>query len=81
MSVTISRDEWLKALNEAGFSAEHDEDAITVNDFAEMMGMTRDTADRRLRALVKAGKAAQTRKITQGRDGRTLSFIAFRLLA
>ena len=80
--VSISRDEWLKALAAAGIDDEtHDPDAVTVAEFAEMFGVNRQTAMRRLQALEKAGAATRTRKRQTDVSGRSISFIAFRLNA
>ena len=52
----ISRDEWLKALQEVGIERENDPDALTIDEFAAMFGMARTTAQHRLERLVAAGK-------------------------
>ena len=79
MSTGIARDEWLKALNEAGLVHENDTEAVTVAEFAEMFGVDRQTADRQLQRLAQAGKATKTRKAGHAPDGRRLSFVAYRL--
>lgn len=82
MSATINRDEWLKALDAAGLEggAEDDRDAVTVNEFAAMFGLTRGTAERRLQGLAKARKATRTRKVLILEDrGRRVACIAYRL--
>ena len=59
----IARDEWLKALAEAGIEdVQSDDGSITVEDFAEMFSLARSTSARRLEALVAAGKAKETTK-------------------
>jgi DNA-binding IclR family transcriptional regulator len=78
--VSISRDEWLKALTEIGESVEDDQQAITVAEFAEMFTMSKCTAARRLDTLVSEGKAARTRKRQRvASNNRLMSLIAYRL--
>lgn len=77
---TITRDEWLKALSEAGVGIQDDPSAITIREFGTMFGLTDYTAVRRLKALVAKGLAIETRKVAPGRDGRRCQFIAYRLL-
>lgn len=79
MSLTITRDEWLKALEDVGVSDEDDQGALTVAEFMEMFGVPRFTAERRLRHLAATGKATRTRKRGRTPDGRSFSFIAYRL--
>ena len=81
MSVTINRDEWLKALTDAGVTMENDPDALTVAEFQEMFGLTRSTSERHLRKLVAEGKAIETKKLMRtANNRRTVAHIAFRLL-
>ena len=81
MSAGISRDEWMKALTEAGLhDQEDDQAAVTVTEFAAMFGIHRLRAARQLEALAKAGKAHKTYKRTRTPDGgRTFRYIAYRL--
>jgi len=58
----INRDQWLNALTEVGLAYDDDPDAITINEFAAMIGTQRIAAKTRLDALVAAGKATRTRK-------------------
>lgn len=77
----ITRDEWIRALAEAGEPVEDDRDALTVREFGEMFGMTRPTAERRLQALVTQGKAIKTyKRVRVASNNRMVSLIAFRLL-
>lgn len=77
----IDRDLWLKALNDAGLQHEDDQGAITIEEFATIIGMKRVAASCRLEALVVAGKAVKTRKRTTTTDGRrTFYAVAYRLL-
>lgn len=75
----INRDEWLKAMQDAGLSNEDDQDAVTVTEFAEMFDLHRATAERHLAKLESAGKAIRTRKRSAGIDGRRYSAVAYRL--
>lgn len=79
MSTTITRDDWLKALDDAGITGENDESALTVNEYAEMMGVSRCTAFSQLQRLVRLGKAAKTYKMGTTSYGRNIRYIAFRL--
>ncbi len=80
MNASISRDEWLKALNEAGYQdGQDDPTAITVPEFAQMLGVNRQAAIRRLNTLVATGKATRTRKWSRYTDGRSVLMLAFKL--
>jgi hypothetical protein len=77
----ISRDDWLSALESAGFTQENDQGAITIPEFMAMMGLASlPAASKRLDTLVAQGKAKRTRKVAVGTDGRQLSRVAYRLL-
>lgn len=77
----ITRDEWLRALTEAGVASPDvdDQDAVTIIEFQEMFGLPRNTAAFKLRALVTAGKATETRKVVLNSYGRRQSLKAWRL--
>jgi len=75
-----SRDDWLKALDDAGvMSIQDDRQAVTVNEFASMMGFTHMTASRRLQALAAAGKATRTIKVALVANNRRFPCVAYRL--
>jgi len=77
----ISRDEWLHALQEANIDlCIHDPDSITTGEFGEMLNIDRSAAARRLKLLVKAGRATRTTKRVQGSDGRTVTLPAYKLV-
>ena len=77
----IQRDEWLRALSEAGEPLINDQQAITVNEFAEMMQLSsRSTAERKLKRLVGAGHAIRTLTIRTNNYGRTNHLIGYRLV-
>ena len=77
----INRDEWLKALKDAGFEdpGVDDQDAITIGEFAKLMGVPEATASNQLRALVARGKATRTLKKAMNTYGRRVSYVAYRL--
>lgn len=79
--MSLTRDDWLRALDEAGVPHEHDAAALTVDEYAEMFTISRVTAGRQLDRLVKAGKAARTYKRQCDRNGRLRSYVAYRLLS
>jgi hypothetical protein len=81
MSSGITRDEWLSALESAGIDERDDQDAITPTELADLLGIDRQAAARRLRKMVKLGKATQTRKRVAVSDGRVQSLPAYRLVA
>lgn len=78
----ITRNEWLKALGDAGLhSTEDDPTAVTVMEFAAMMGnLGRSTAAHQLARLVHAGKAVETRKWVTTTYGRRTQCRAFKLI-
>lgn len=77
----INRDEWLKAIDEAGMALEDDQSAVTIYEFAELFGLVPNTAWRHLEKLVKAGKAERTSKRKTCPDGkRAWHYKAYRLL-
>jgi hypothetical protein len=68
MTPEISRDEWLRALDEAVCAnVETDASALTVGEFAAMCGIPYSTAGNRLELMVKNGKAVRTKKRSAGR--------------
>lgn len=73
--MSINRDEWLRALAAAEQRTDHDERALTVTEFATLMQLPRTTAGEKLRRMVAAGHAQETRKWVLGR-----SRLAFRLV-
>ena len=77
----ITRDEWLAALNEAGYHDEkHDPDAVTIPEFAALIGVTRRTAEWRLKRLVETGHATRAYKRTTRSDGKPITLPAYRLV-
>lgn len=79
-NATITRDEWLRALNEAtGLDSTDDQSALTQTEYAHLMGVTVSTAHGQLAALVRAGKATRTKKWAISSYGRRLQYIAYKL--
>lgn len=75
-----SRDDWLKALGEVGLHHESDENALTVLEYAALMGQKQSTAYGHLESLVASGKAIKTRKRSPTSTyGRMVSHVAYRL--
>ena len=75
-----TRDDWLRALGDAGLHAGTDDPtALTVPEFAKMMDLPRHTAARHLDKLEKVGKAIRTRKWAHASDGTRRSYLAFKL--
>ena len=78
MTTSINRDEWLKAVADAGIASEDDQEALTVQEYAELFSIDRQTADRQLKKLEAAGKARKTTK-RAAPHGRRLWYVAYRL--
>ena len=77
---TIQRDEWLKALSEAGLQPKVDDrDAVTVNEYAAMMQLDRQAARRHLEKLVTIGKTIRTTKRSGRTDGRIYWCVGYKL--
>lgn len=77
---TINRDKWLKALKEATETPLPESDAVSILEFAAMIGVNRAQADRRMAQLVAAGKATQTTKLKRRTDGGVIKIPAYRLV-
>ena len=76
----ISRDDWLKALEEVQSAPLPASDAISVTEFAVMTRVTNQTAARHLRTLVMNGKATRCRKPFRRGDGVIITVPAYRLV-
>ena len=81
MSTAINRDDWLRALTEAGLTHDGDQDAITATEFGAMFNLKRAAARYKLAQLVEAGKAVPTRKRVADAAGRIVVVPAYRLTA
>lgn len=80
MSSGISREDWLKALEDANVPTENDQGAVTVQEFADMMGVTRWMAGYNLRKLLSQGRAVRTHKRAMDTGGRCKTHVAYRLV-
>lgn len=71
MATQITRDEWLSALDEARAAGAIDPhpDAITVAQYAELVGCSNCVARRHLQMLEKAGRAKRVMKPVRCGDG------------
>lgn len=79
--VTITRDDWLKAIEETQKAqVDTDPDVMSYYDFAAKMGCVIGTARVKLDALVKAGRAKKVSKMVIAGDGRLRRVVAFRLV-
>lgn len=79
-TTTITRDDWLKALAEvSGHDGTDDQDAVTHDEFADMLGVPVSTAHSQLQRLVASGRAVRTSKRGRTRYGRNIRFVAYRL--
>lgn len=76
--MTITRDDWLKALGEAVKPV--DPEALTVRELAEMTGISRRAMDEHVRRLVDAGKAIRAYKVVQNSAGQQRHVAAYRLV-
>lgn len=81
MTGGITRDDWLKAMEDAGLVQETDQEALTVSEFAEMFELPDSTARARLDRLVEAGRAKETRKQVEDSQRRRTIVAAYRLVA
>lgn len=75
----IPRDAWLKAVEDARNAPLPQTDAITLMEFADMLGTTRPGATGRMRRLVAAGLATVTRKAIRRADGGVITVPAYLL--
>jgi hypothetical protein len=76
----ISRDEWLSAVAELERAPLPETDAITTQEFAKMIGVSRSVAHRRLGLLVDAGKAVRATKQMRRTNGGVVSVPAYQLV-
>src|SRR5512138_1135342 len=81
MSSEITRDDWLRALADAGVAdVVSDPSAITAQEFADMFHLFRHTAEHRLKALERAGRATRTKKIGLDSAGHSVYLNAWKLV-
>lgn len=75
----ITRDDWLNALADVKRSALVETDAISIQEFAKMLGVGRSAAAHRMKRLLAAGKAEATTKAMLRSDGSLVTVPAYRL--
>ena len=77
----INRDDWLKALADVDALSPDNADAVTVREFMATFHVAKDAAQRRLNALVNAGKATKVQKLYVDASQRHQRIPAYRLKA
>ena len=82
MSVNISRDEWLAALDEAnaGNAAPDDPSWVSIYEYADLVGCHYNKARRDLKRMVQAGKAEQQTRRRRTDDGAIRPVVCYRLV-
>jgi hypothetical protein len=81
MTTTITREEWLKALQDAEGPIEPaDPDVLTVRELQTVFGVGRSATQERIARLMAAGKARATTKQLRASDGRMRIVPAYRLV-
>src|SRR5262245_15280371 len=75
----ITRDDWLRALQDVGWNDTDERDAVTRKEFAAMLQIDFQAAVRRLEVLVDKGMAVEKRKRETDGLGRMKHVIAYRL--
>ena len=80
MSTNISKDDWLKAISDIGYETVDDQSAVTIREYADMMGIPLGTASGHLRSLEKHGRAVKTTKRCASAAGRMLMHVAYKLV-
>ncbi len=78
--MSITRTDWLKALDDAKNAPLPESDAITAVEFADMIGVQRAQAYHRLMAMERIGKVQRTTKLIRRGDGSVLKVAAYRLI-
>lgn len=79
MAESITRDEWLRALTE--IDGEVEPDAVSTNEFAEMVSIPTRTARDKLTKLVENGRARRTAKYVTNANGHRARVAAYVLIA
>lgn len=75
----ITRDEWLAALEAARPQPQHDPDVLTLIELAELLGVSRETARRKVNSLLAAGRVTTTTKAVLMTNGALRMATAYRL--
>lgn len=77
--MTINEDDWLAAVGEAQRAEPAPSDAMTVSEFAALLGMGRIAAQARLNKMVSLGLATRTTKMIRKTTGGLYTAPAFKL--
>lgn len=77
--MSIAREDWLKAMADVGAPLTDDRSAVTITEFGAMFGLRRAASGERLRRLLAAGLAQETRKTIRDVSGRPQNVKAYRL--
>ena len=78
--MSITRDEWLRALQDSTVPVVDDQDAVTISEFAHMFELSLWSAASRLRHLHRTGKASRTSKRSHDTAGRYRIATAYKLI-
>ena len=73
----ISRDDWLKAVQDVQVPIVDDQHALTTREFGEMMGCSHETAQRKLVKLVALGRVRRTTKLIARNTGARMPVSAY----
>lgn len=77
----INRDEWLAAVKAANEAPLPETDTVTIVEFADLIGMERAQASKRMRGLVTTGLAQRApKKLVRRADGGIIAVPAYRLV-
>jgi hypothetical protein len=81
MTTTITREEWLKALQDAEEPVDAaDPNVLTATELQAVFGVGRSATQERIARLIAAGKAKMTTKRVRFVDGRVYTVPAYRLV-
>ena len=73
----ISRDDWLKAVQDVQVPVVDDRGAMTTHEFGAMMGCSINVAQRKIKGLFALGRVRQTTKFITRTDGSRLPVSAY----
>lgn len=67
-------------MHDADIATDTDPNALTIDELADMLGVSKWIAKGKLKALEKAGKAQRTIKRKPSSVGRMVEYVAYRLV-
>lgn len=76
----ITRDDWLKALEEAADAPLPETDALSLQELTAIFGVGLAATERRIHRLIAAGAAEETTKPIRMKNGGLRTVAAYRLL-